>query len=60
MFGDWVVLGTLWLCETQVELCSLHSLLKTIYKSQSAAWFTLLQTSGSLLAMGASDMLDGE
>ena len=34
--------------------------MKTVCKSWSAAWFTLLLPSSSLLAMGASDMLDGE
>ena len=60
MFSYKVVLGTLLLCETQIELCSLRFLMKTICKLQSAAWFTLLQPSGSLLAMGASDVLNGE
>ena len=60
IFGDLVVLGTLSLCETQVELCSLRSLMKTTHKSWSAACFTLLQPSGSLLAMRASKVLDGE
>ena len=60
IFGEQMVLGTLSLCEIQVELCFLRSLMKNVCKSQSAAWFTLLQPSGSLLAMGASDVLDGE
>ena len=42
MFGDQVVLGTSSLCETQAELYSLRFLMKTVCKSQSAAWFALL------------------
>ena len=34
--------------------------MKTIYKLQSAACFILLQPSSRLLAMGGSDVLDGE
>ena len=34
--------------------------MKIVHKSWSAEWYTLLQQSVSLLAMGASDMLDGE
>ena len=48
------------LCETQVALCSLQSLMKTICNSWSAAGFILLQPSSSLLAMEASYILGGE
>ena len=39
----------------RVELCSVRSLLKTVRKARSTAWFCLLQPGVACLSMGASE-----
>ena len=39
----------------QVELCSVRSLLKTVHKARSIAWFCLLQPGVACLSMEASE-----
>ena len=55
-----MVLGTSLLCKTQVELCSLRSLIKKCSQIIECYIVNIVITIRQSLAMEASDILDGE
>ena len=53
-FDSYIVLGTLFSCAIDIELCSIKYLSNTVYKPCGPAWLTLLQPSRYLLCIEAN------